>query len=131
MALILAVVVPAGGLIGCCGAVGWTCTRSEFAVPGLRVSYRTGGAPGAVTFVVRDGTGSPVPGVEVCSRSDSGCAKRATTDAAGRAVIRPGEREVLAVLIDGREVRFRPDSLETFCAPDCGDGLEVRAVLDP
>ncbi|MBX7104725.1 MAG: hypothetical protein K1X57_11635 [Gemmataceae bacterium] len=128
-AQVLAVVVPVIGCVGFC----WTYLWSDFSAPGMRVSYRYGGTRGAVTFAIVDRAGALVPGVTVATESHSGWTQDATTDGAGRAVIWPGEREVLAVRVGGQMVRFRPreTSIEVFFTPSCDRGLVVNVFLDP
>ncbi len=132
LALVLAVVVPAISVIGCCGGFWWTCLRAEFSAPGMRVSNQSGGTRGAVRFTIVDRSGAPVPDVKVASQSFSGWTQDAITDAAGQATIWPGETEVLAVRVGSTETRFRPDQfeIEMFFSPDCSAGLLVSVVLD-
>ena len=98
----------------------WFLVPSTYSSGGIRFSVHYSGTPGSLTFVVRDSQGAPLPGVTVMSESLSGTTEEFTTDASGIATIRPGESEVLAVRISGREFRFRPrySFLEHF-APDC------------
>lgn len=104
---------------------------STYSAGGIRLSVHYAGSPGILRFVVRDSFGSPLPGIPVMSESFSGTTGEFITDASGVALIRPGEAEVLAVRIDGREFRFRKRGsfLEHF-APDCSfRGLTFHVAI--
>jgi hypothetical protein len=124
VALALATALIVGGVLW------WFCLPTEFITSDARLSYETGGPPGAVSFVVRDTGGRPVRGVAVASQSHSGWTPDSSTDASGRAIITPGESEVLAVRVGHREVRFRCGRFEEFFSPDCAHGLTVNVVLN-
>ncbi len=105
-------------------------TPSSYSAGGIRFTVYHSGSPGAVTFVVRDSIDQPLPGVTVMSGSLSGTTQEFVTDASGIATIWPGEPEVLAIYIQGREFRFRPQFsfLEHF-APDCSRGLTLNVSI--
>lgn len=111
----------------------WYCLRSDFWLSGARISYETGGKPGTITFLVRNTDGQPLPGVFVRTQSYSGWTQERITDASGRAVVTPGEREVLGVSAANREVMFRHQGslIEMLFSPGCSDGLTVTVVLRP
>ena len=108
----------------------WLVTPSSYSAGGIRFTVHHSGSPGAVTFVIRDSIGQPLPGVTVQSESFSGTTQEYVTDASGIATIRPGESEILAVYIQGHEFRFRPQYsfLEHF-APDCSRGLTLNVSI--
>ena len=110
----------------------WLIKPSSYSAGGIRFSIHYSGTPGDLTFVVRDSHDAPKPGVTVMSESQSGTTEEFTTDATGVATISPGESEVLAVYIDGREFRFRPRSsiFGQVFAPDCSyRGLTFRVSI--
>jgi hypothetical protein len=110
----------------------WLIKPSTYSAGGIRFSVHYTGTPGELTFVVRDSRGAPKPGVTVMSESFSGTTQEFATGATGVATISPGESEVLAVYIDGREFRFRPrNSFFEYFAPDCScRGLTFRVSID-
>ncbi len=110
----------------------WLGLPIVFDSPGARVSVTSGSGDWAVTFLVQDASGRPVPGVSVGIASYSGRVQDAITDDAGRAVVMPSESEVTAVGVDGLIVRFERGRLhDEFFLPDCGDGLMVNVKLSP
>lgn len=106
----------------------WYVTPSSYSAGGIRLSVHHSGSPDAVTFVIRDSNGQPLPGVTVKSESFSGTTPESVSDASGIATILPGESEVLAVYIQGHEFRFRPRYLEDF-SPDCSRGLKINVSI--
>lgn len=119
------------GLVLLAALVGWWLMPLTFSAGNVHVWVHGGGTPGQVAFVVRDAKGGPRPGVRVMSESSSGTTAEVATDTLGRAAITPGESEVLAVYVNGREVRFYPRcSWREFFAPSCsGDGLRLEVFL--
>jgi hypothetical protein len=82
------------------------------------VQWRHGGDdPDGITVIVKDRDGAPVPGVEVMSTSSSGDSHREHTSADGRAIIKPGEDDVLALTIDGRKLMDKDNLIESWFAP--------------
>jgi hypothetical protein len=122
--LTICTVVVGGGYL-------WLRPPTVFDLPDARVSYKTGGAGGTVTFLVRDAKGRPIEDVRVNSESYSGwTSKDVRTDDAGRAAIWPGEEEVIAVEVDGRIVRFeRKTRIENEFLPNCSGGLIFEVEL--
>jgi hypothetical protein len=107
-----------------CGvSLGWLCLRTTYFDPDARVSFSRDATPGTVTFIIHDQHGNPIAGVPVNSESYSGTAGEISTNPTGRAVITPGESEVLAVYVDRQEFRLRPEGplglIEYFCSPSC------------
>src|SRR4051812_18422815 len=101
-----------GAILAVCVALWcfwWLSPPTVFDIPGAQVSLDEGGGPsGTVTFIVRDVGGRPLPGIVVASQSYSGWAnEEPTTDATGRAVIKPGEAEVIAVKVGHLTAEFR------------------------
>ena len=109
--------------------VAWFVTPSSYSDAGIRFTVHHSGAPGAVTFIVRDSHRQPLPGVTVMSESFSGTTAEFMTDASGIAKIEPGETEVLAVYIEGHEFRFRPRGILEHLAPDCSGGLTLKVLI--
>ncbi len=107
----------------------WFIIPSSSSAGGIRFTVHHTGSPGVLTFVVRDSRGQPLPGVTVMSESSSGTTPEFTTDTSGIATIVPGESEVLAVFIQGREFRFRPRGFLEHFAPDCSGGLTFHVSI--
>ena len=133
-----------GSVLIVCTIVGgylWLRPPTVFDLPDARVSYRTGGEIGTVTFLVRDAKGRPMQGVRVASESYSGWTNPyETTDDTGRAIVKPAEDEVIAVEVDARTVQLMPkmrqhDALvrcieEELFIPHCArSGLIVNVEL--
>ncbi len=107
----------------------WFLVPASYSAGGIRFTVYGQGPSGALTFVVRGAHGQPMPGVSVMSESSSGTTPEFLTDAAGRAVIRPGESEVLAVFIQDQKFLLSPfGSWETF-APSCFGGLTFEVMI--
>lgn len=87
----------------------------------------------AVTVLHADGT--PVGRASIKSESHSGTSNPVLTDVSGFAVIEPGEREVLAIHVDGRTVWHTPyqDGFLNlfFCSILCRRTLVHRKPQSP
>ena len=105
-------------------------TPSRYSADGISFTFRDGGHPGALTFVIRDSHDRPLPGVTVMSESFSGTTKKFITDASGAATIEPGEVEVLAVYIANHEFRLRSrNAILEMQGPDCNSGLTFNVIM--
>jgi len=89
--------------------------------------------PMRVAVTVSDSSGNPVTGASIMSESFSGTTSPVFTDAKGFAAIEPGETEVLALHVDGREVWISPYKdgfiLKLFFLPSCAGGLSFNVTL--
>ena len=99
----------------------WETTNTTYA------SWRGGGQPGALRVTVRDRAGNPVPGAVVAITNNSGGVGDHPTDAAGVAVLWPGESELEAMWVNGHKVIDRPYAL--FLGRPKAYGLVVDVVL--
>jgi hypothetical protein len=123
----LSLIVGLGVLATASGLWLWTHVRAYENTSFAQVSLRTGGRPLEAVVVVTDRQGRPVPSAPVKIDNTSG-GDDATTDAAGRAVLKMGEPEVEGVEVLGRRVLDRPYAwyLET---PNVRHGLRIEVRL--
>ena len=98
----------------------------------MRVSLKRFGVDGAVTFVVKGPSGTPVSGVAVMVETTSGIDVRGgITDEHGMVVYPVGETEIVSVWIDGTNCEFwKIPVIDGLFPPDCSSGLTVTVRLD-
>ena len=85
-----------------------------------------------VIVTVLDSNGVPVSGASVESESFSGTSKSISTNSTGIAIIEPGETEVLALHVNGREVwktPYKDSILNLLFSPSCTNGLSFTVDL--
>ena len=111
--------------------VWWITLRRVYFEEGMRVSLKSRGEEGAVTFVVERPDGRPATGVDVLVETTSGLSGHGITDENGVAVIPEYETEIVAVHIDGNSCEFlKIPMIDHVFRPDCGSGLTVSVRLD-
>ena len=117
------------GLLVAGALVFWLRIPSAYSGGGISFAMRRAGSPMTLSFAVRDALDRPLAGVTLQSESCSGTTKKVVTDSAGVAYIRPGEQEVLAVFIQGREFRLRSRGVPELFAPTCTEGLSFQVII--
>jgi hypothetical protein len=111
--------------------VWWITLRRVYFEEGMRVSLKSKGEEGAVTFVVERPDGRPAPGLDVIVETTSGLSGHGITDEQGVAVIPEYETEIVAVYIDGTSCEFmKVPLIDHVFRPDCSSGLTVSVRLD-
>jgi hypothetical protein len=109
----------------------WMTLRRVYFEDGMRVSLKSGGQEGALTFRVARPDGTPAPGVDVIVETTSGLSGHGITDEQGIAVIPEYETEIVAVTIDGTSCEFlKIPLIDHVFRPDCSSGLMVTVRLD-
>jgi hypothetical protein len=104
----------------------WFSTRSREANELVDIEWSQGGEPMTVQITLRDAEENPLPGVRVDSVSYSGRAgNESLTDKAGSVVIRPGERELIGIDVNGVHVFERAN----LFSPSIDKGLKVIIVV--
>ena len=115
LALVLAVVVPAISVIGCCGGFWWTyCVPNS---PPRDARFEPVGRHSWSRQVYHRGSEwSTSSGRESCQPEFLRVDPNAITDAAGQATIWPGETEVLAVRVGSTKLGSAQTSLRLRCS---------------